>query len=109
MTTIKEHRRLLRHSSDKPDAKVVLYRELYNRMVHQDDHLVFSLLFVVLNPQYLKPDSESSVNLSRLPTLEMEWDHQGIFKRLSEGEIFYEGGETKSVATGTSVLKFIDS
>ena len=36
------------------------------------------------------------------PCIEMELDHQGCFRVLPSGEIFYEGGERKASYTGMS-------
>ena len=63
----------------------------------------FVFLWSLLEPErFGKQDGDFSK--WSIPCLEMEVDHVGLFRVLSSGEIYYEGGETKGSHTGTHTL-----
>src|SRR5579859_7945070 len=59
------------------------------------------IIWVMLEPSSLTRMSGEFEEWS-FPCIAMELDHQGCFRVLPSGEIFYEGGETKASYTGMS-------
>jgi hypothetical protein len=67
---------------------------LLDRLLYRDNRMAFVLLWSLLEPSRFDKQS-GKFNSWGIPCLEMEVDHVGIFRLLSSGEIYYEGGETR--------------
>jgi len=76
---------------------------LLERLLYRDNRMAFVLLWSLLEPERFDRQTGAFHQWS-IPCLEMEVDHVGMFRFLSSGEIFYEGGETKGSNTGTQIF-----
>jgi len=75
---------------------------LWNQLQHQHSKMAFVLLWVFIDPTSLDNRNGDFPEWTT-PRLEIEID-QGQFRNLSSGEVYYEGGETKSGSTGMHIL-----
>jgi hypothetical protein len=78
---------------------------LWNQLQHQHSKMAFALLWVFIDPTSLDNRNGDFPEWTR-PRLQIEIDHQGQFRNVSSGEVYYEGGETKSGHTGMYILCF---
>ena len=76
---------------------------LVEKLMFKDTHLSFVLLWVLLEPSSVTRMTGKFEEWS-FPCIEAELDHQGLFRVLPTGEIFYKGGETKGSYTGMSTF-----
>jgi hypothetical protein len=78
---------------------------LLNSLSFQHSKMGFVLLWVLIDPTSLDTRNGEFRKWSR-PRLGVEIDHQGEFRNLPNGDVYYEGGETKSAHTGMHILCF---
>lgn len=78
--------------------KKVQTNRLSEQIMHRDQQVGFILLWAILEPAGLQSITGSFDKFS-IPCMEIEIDHAGCFKNLPNGEVMYEGGETKASAT----------
>lgn len=67
--------------------------------MYKDTRMAFVLLWILLEEDRLQKRGLRFTDWN-IPCLGLEIDHSGRFRLLPTGEVYYEGGETKSAPTG---------
>ena len=81
-------------------------RAILEKLRHQDSQLALAALFFLVDYEQLAPrNKDVPFSNWQWPSLEIEWDMRGTFKKLVGKKVLYEGGEAKLKYRRSSVLK----
>jgi|SRR5271163_4187746 len=90
VSSVNEHRtRFGTEENISPEKSLV-------NQLQSDSRLTLILIWFFMNPESYIPDSEKPFLKWSIPTTELELDHRGAFRAISDNHALYEGGESKS-------------
>jgi len=76
------------------------YVDLAISNLRSNSKLALAAFWLCIQGGYYAPRDNASFNHWRWPPVNLEFDHQGDFRRVGSMRIHYEGGETKSSYKG---------
>jgi len=76
------------------------YVDLAISTLRSKPKLALAAFWLCIQGGYYAPRENASFNHWRWPPVNLEFDHQGDFRRVGSMRIHYEGGETKSSYKG---------
>jgi hypothetical protein len=95
--TVEQHKSITAATA-LSQKKLILEQELRG----PDSQFALAAFWLMIQVEYYAPRPGQTFNHWHWMPLNLEFDHQGHFRKTDENTVYYEGGESKSSAAGTT-------